>query len=120
MDRWFGQFTLFNAIVEARSDDVCRIRDNSRVEVVQEHPLSVEAIAAGVLSDQVVRLGQASRADRRPDHVTRLVRIRTEPHEKRGGRKGKTAGPSSTGELLLATNLQDVPAEIIGLIYQVR
>lgn len=120
MDRWFGQFTLFNAIVAAKSDYVCRIRDNTRAEVVEERTLTAEATAAGVLCDQVVRLGQSSRADRRPDHVTRLVTLRTEPHEKRGGRKGKTAGPSSQGELLLATNLLDVPPEIIGLIYQYR
>lgn len=120
MDRWFGQFTLFNAIVAARSDYVCRIRDNSRAEVVETRPLSPEAMTAGVLGDAVVKLGQSSPAERRPDHVTRLVRIRTQPHEKRGGRKGKTAGPASTGELLLATNLLDVPADIIGLIYQYR
>ena len=43
--------------------------------------------------------------------------IRIEPHEKRGGRKGKTTGPSNTGELFLATNLLDESAELIGLIY---
>lgn len=120
MDRWFGQFTLFNAIVEAGSDYVCRVRDNSRFEVVESRPLTAEATAAGVVSDAVVRLGVSSAAKLRPDHVTRLVVVKTTPHEKRGGRKGKTAGPSSDGELLLATNLLDVPAEMIGLIYQYR
>ena len=120
MDRWFGQFTLFNAIVNAKSDYVCRIRDNSRVELVESRPLTDEAIAAGVASDSIVRLGLSSAAARRPDHATRLVAVKAEPHEKRGGRKGKTAGPSSGGELLLATNLTDVPAEIIALIYRYR
>ncbi len=120
MDRWFGQFTLFNAIVQAQSDYVCRIRDNSRFEVVEERPLSPEAIEAGVLSNAIVRLGVASKPEIRPDHITRLVVVRCEPHQKRGGRKGKTAGPSSSGELLLATNLLEVPAEIIGRIYRYR
>ena len=120
MDRWFAQFTLLNAIVGAKSDYVCRVRDNSRFEVVEARVLADEAIAAGVASDSIVRLGVSSAAKLRPDHVTRLVVVKTEPHEKRGGRKGKTAGPSSDGELLLATNLLDVPAEIIGLIYQYR
>ena len=69
IDRWFGQFIWFNAIVAAQSDYVCRIRDNSRVEVVAERALPPEAIAAGVMPDQIVRLGQSSPADRRPDHV---------------------------------------------------
>lgn len=120
MDRWFGQFTLLNAIAKAGSDYVCRVRDNSRFEVVEVRPLTAEAIAAGVISDSIVKLGLSSAEGLRPDHLTRLVVIRTTPHEKRGGRKGKTAGPSSSGELLLATNLLDVPAEIIGLIYQYR
>ncbi len=120
MDRWFGQFTLFNAVATAGSDYVCRIRDNSRVAVQEARPLTDEAIAAGVIADSIVKLGLGSAPGLRPDHATRLVRVKTTPHEKRGGRKGKTAGPSSTGELLLATNLLDVPAEIIGLIYQYR
>ena len=120
MDRWFAQFTLLNAIVGAGSDYVCRVRDNSRFEVVEARALTDEAIAAAVSSDSIVRLGVFSAAKLRPDHVTRLVVVKAEPHEKRGGRKGKTAGPSSDGELLVATNLLDVPAEIIGLIYQYR
>ncbi|GAC1315153.1 MAG: IS4-like element ISRba5 family transposase [Acidimicrobiales bacterium] len=120
MDRWFGQFTLFNAIAAAGSDYVCRVRDNSRFEVLEPRPMTAEAIAAGVVSDSVVKLGRASATDLRPDHPTRLVVVRATPHEKRGGRKGKTAGPSCSGELLIATNLMDVPAEIIGLIYRYR
>ena len=113
IDRWFAQFILFNAIVEARSDYVCQIRDHTRAEVVEERALTAEATAAGVLSDAVVRLGQSSRADRRPDHVTRLVTIRTEPREKRGGRKGEDRRPIKHRRVaLLATNLLDVPPEI--------
>ena len=120
MDRWFGWFTLFIAIVAAKSDYVCRVRENTPTEVVEGRALTGEATAGGVLSDQIVKPGQSSRADGRPDHLIRLVTILTEPYEKRGGRKGKTAGPSSGGELLLATNLLDVPAAIIGLVYQYR
>ncbi len=120
MDRWFAQFPLFNAIVAAGSDDVCRLRDNTQPAFLESRPVTPEAAAAGVLSDQVVRLGQSSPPWRRPDHPIRLVRIRDEPHTKRGGRPGLAAGPSSAGELLLATNLLDVPAEVVGLIYRYR
>jgi Transposase DDE domain len=119
-DRWFAQFTLFNDIVAAGSSYVCRIRDNSNFAVDQERPLTEAARAAGVVRDGVVRLGMGSKPKDRPDHPVRLVVVATEPHAKRGGRKGKTAGPASTGELLIATNLLDVPAEVIALIYQHR
>jgi hypothetical protein len=120
MDRWFAEFRLFNDIADARSSYVCRIRDNSNFEVAEERPLSAAARQAGVLRDAVVRLGMGSKPAARPHHKVRLVVVAVKPHEKRGGRKGKTAGPASNGQLLLATNLLDVPAEIIALIYRHR
>jgi hypothetical protein len=120
LDRWFAQFTLFNAIAAAQSSYVCRLRDNSSFAVAQERPLSAEARAAGVVRDAVARLGLGSKPAARPDHPVRLVAVAVEPHAKRGGRKGKTAGPASKGLLLLATNLLDVPAEVIALIYRHR
>ena len=120
MDRWFAQFRLFNDIVDAQSSYVCRIRDNSNFEVVEERPLSDAARAAGVVQDAVVRLGMGSKPAVRPHHAVRLVVVAVQPHEKRGGRKGKTAGPPSSGRLLIATNLLDVPAEIIALLYRYR
>src|SRR6516164_6755066 len=120
MDRWFAEFRLFNDIADARSSYVCRIRDNSNFEVVDERPVSEAAQQAGVLRDAVVRLGMGSKPAARPHHKVRLVVVAVKPHEKRGGRKGKTAGPASNGQLLLATNLLDVPAEIIALIYRHR
>ena len=120
MDRWFAEFRLFNDIADAHSSYVCRIRDNSNFEVVEERPLSEAARQAGVLRDAVVRLGMGSKPAARPHHQVRLVVVAVQPHEKRGGRKGKTAGPASNGQLLIATNLLDVPAEIIALIYRHR
>ena len=121
MDRWYAQFTLWNDIVEKGSSYVCRIRDNSNLEdVVEERPVSASAAAAGVLSDVIVNLGANSKAHERPTHRVRVILIKTEPHTKRGGRKGGTAGPPSDGVLRIATNLLDVPAEIIADIYKHR
>src|SRR5262249_47170326 len=102
------------------SSYVCRVKDNSSFAVVEERPLSGAAHAAGVVQDAVVRLGISSKAKWRPNHLVRLVVVAVEPHVKRGGRKGKTAGPPSSGRLIIATNLRDVPAEIIALIYRYR
>jgi hypothetical protein len=119
-DRGYAQFALFNAIVAVDSSYVCRLRDNSNFEVVEERPLTAADRAAGVVRDVVVHLGMGSKPKDRPNHPVRLVVVKDEPHVKRGGRKGKTAGPSSTGFLLIATNLLEVPAEIIALMYRYR
>jgi Transposase DDE domain len=120
MDRWYAQFTLFNDIHRAASSYVCRLRDNTAPEVVQQRPLSDKALAAGVLSDQLVRLGQSKPPAARPDHPLRLVMVRIEPHEKRSHRKGNTGAGPSDGILRIATNLVDPPAEIIAVLYQHR
>jgi len=118
MDRWFGQFALWNDIVRAKSSYVCRIRDNSNLsDLVEERPLSHTAKQAGVMGDALVRLGHQ---DQRPDHPVRVVQVRTTPHKKTGGRKGGTAGPASDGIIRIATNLLDAPAEVIADIYRHR
>jgi hypothetical protein len=119
-DRWYAQFTLFNDIHRAGSSYVCRLRDNTVAEVIEERPLSAEALAADVLSDQVVRLGLSKKPDARPDHPLRLVMVRMTPHAKRSNRKGNTGAGPSDGVLRIATNLLDAPAEIIAVIYQHR
>jgi len=120
MDRWFGQFTLFNEIHAKASSYVCRVKENSAFEVQEERPLSGEAIKAGVVRDATVRMGFTCKPKARPDHPMRLIVIKAQPHEKRGGRRGKTAGPGNKGTIVIATNLLDVPAEIIALIYHHR
>jgi hypothetical protein len=119
-DRWFGQFKLFNDINAAGSSYVCRVKENSTFEVVEERLLSDDALRAGVVRDAVVRMGLSSKPGDRPDHPVRIVVIEAEPHAKRGGRRGKTAGPGNNGTIVIATNLLDVPAEIIALIYHHR
>jgi Transposase DDE domain len=120
LDRWFAQVTLFNDIGAAQSSYVCRLRDNSHVAVAEDQPLTDAARAAGVVQDARVQLGMGSKPKARPDHPVRLIVVTTTPPAKRGGRKGKTAGPSSTGRVLVATNMLDVPAEIVALSYRDR
>ena len=117
MDRWYAEFKLFNDIRAARSSYVCRIRDNSNLDAVEEErPLSDEARKAGVLRDVVVRMGKDSKPEAQPDHPIRVVMVRMTPHKKRG----KQAGSPSDGILRIATNLLDVPAEVIADIFRHR
>jgi hypothetical protein len=119
-DRWFGQFTLFNDIHAIDSSYVCRVKENSVFDVVEERLLSDEALKAGVIRDAVVTMGLSSKLADRPNHPIRIIVIEATPHAKRGGRRGKTAGPGNKGTIVIATNLLHVPAEIIALIYQHR
>jgi len=116
MDRGYAKFVLFNRIVNADSSYVCRLRDNSAYEVTEEKPLSDADREAGVLSDQIVSIGQTGKKEARPDHKIHLVCVRCSTHTGRG----ESRGPDSDGILRIATNLLDVPAEIIGLIYSWR
>jgi hypothetical protein len=115
-DRGYAKFALFNAIVAAKSSYVCRLRDNSNYDVLDSRALSNDDVEASVLSDAIVLLGETSKAETRPNHPLRLVVVKTTPHEKRGG----SSGPASNGLLLIATNLLDLPAWIIALLYRYR
>lgn len=124
MDRGYAKFRLFNKIVAAKSSYVCRIRDNSVWEEVEERPLSPAAIAERVTRDVIVTLGAHAKKTARPDHQMRLLTIQCQPHRRAGrsqryNRAGST-GPACDGVLRLATNLLDVPAEIIALLYHYR
>jgi hypothetical protein len=112
-DRGYEQFSLFNAIVAAGSSYVIRIRGDHHFQPQQSRELSEAARQAGVTSDAVGELGSPkSRRIEHPDHPLRVVRLVVEPHPNR---------PRGTAsELVLATNLLDVPAEIIALLYRYR
>lgn len=120
MDRGYAAFSLFNAIHDIGSSYVCRVRDNSVYEVVEQRPLSAADQEANVVSDLEVRLGKDRAAKDQPQHRVRLVMIACTPHEKRGRAGGGSSGPGSDGYLRLATNLLDVPAEVIAFLYRQR
>jgi hypothetical protein len=119
MDRGYAKFALFNRIVAKDSSYVCRLRDNSAPEVLEERPLTDTDRAAGILSDQVVRFANGKQ-DAQPDHAIRLVCIACSQHTTRSKYRGGSTGVDSDGILRIATNLLDVPADIISLIYEFR
>ena len=123
-DRGYACFGLFQAIVDIGSHFVCRIRDNSVYEVIEDRPLSTPAKAAGIVSDQIVRLGCDSKRDELKQPL-RVIRIACTPHRKRSGGTGGTGGTGRGGPeqgecLLIATNLMQTPAEVVGLIFRQR
>ena len=119
-DRGYAKFALWNEIVGCGSSYVCRARDNSVYDVLEERTLSDADREQGVLSDQVVRLGLTGVADARPNHPVRLVIVEAVPHMSRGKYRGGSSGPSTDGRIRLATNMLDVPAELISKLYRLR
>lgn len=127
MDRWYAQFTLWNDIKHAGSSYVCRVRDNSVYDVIENRALDQQAIDAGVISDQIVEIGLSKKPSERADHPTRLICVRCTPHHKRGKRRGPNhragygqTGPTSDDILRIVTDLLDVPAAVIAFLYEYR
>jgi hypothetical protein len=117
-DRGYACFRLFQAIIDIQSWFVCRIRDNSVYELVEDRPLSAEAQAAGVISDQIVWLGSDGKREELKQPL-RIIKIACTPHRKRSGHNGR-GGPEQGEFLLIATNLLDLPADVIAMIYRKR
>lgn len=119
-DRGYAKFELFNKVVAAGSSYVCRLRDNAVWQTIQthsEHPDLDQAKAGEILSDQTVEMGSNKS---RVDHPVRVIRVKCNPHTTRGKYGGGSSGVDSDGVLRIATNLLDVPAEIIALIFSQR
>lgn len=116
-DRGYEEFALFNATVSAGSSYVCRVRNDHRFTADETRELSPEAVASGVLEDVVGRMGSPkSKRIEHPDHAQRRIVVRFVEHPKRGGRRRQGA----TQDLVLVSNLLDVPAEVIVLLYRFR
>jgi hypothetical protein len=107
---------LLDQIVGKDSSYVVRTREDSVFEVRQERLLSQEALDAGIVRDAVVRLGQAD--DPEMNHAVRVVVVQVQPHPRRC--RTSPTGMRQSDVLVLVTNLLDLPAELVGLIYRYR
>lgn len=116
MDRGYAKFALFNAIHGLNSNYVCRIRDNSRYGPEEEREIDEAARQAGVVRDTIAIIGHDRTGKDKPNHKIRVIVIKTTPHECRG----KNRGHESDGYLRIATDMLDVPADVISLIYKYR
>jgi len=116
-DRGYGDYRLFQRIIDAGSSFVIRSRDNAVFEVIEERPLSQEALDQGIVRDAVVRLGGPKTRDYLRQLV-RIVEIECTPHRKSS--KTGRGGPQQGDTILLVTDEMDLPPEVISLIYRHR
>ena len=113
-DRGYERYGLFNAIVRAGSDYVIRGQIRA-MAVVQERPVSAAARAARVLRDELVQ-AQPQRPKRGVeyvDHPLRRIVI--------AGAQGRPRSDRPrSDEVILYTNMLDVPAEVLAAVYTLR
>jgi hypothetical protein len=119
-DGGYGDRELFDDIARIGSSYVTRMREDSVFAVVEERSLSPEARDANVVRDVIVRLGNAQDPDM--NHSVRFIELKVEPHPRRTRKiqKGSNKSTRYTDRLLIATNLVDLPAELVALIYSYR
>jgi len=117
-DRGYASLALFQQILDAGSSFVCRMKDNSVYECLEEYKLTPDAKAAGIVFDKKVRLGCNSKTRGQLSVPVRLIAIKCTPHKKRY--KIGRGGPEQAEMLLIATDLFDVEADVIALIFKHR
>ena len=108
-DRGYLDHDLYREIIEAKSSFIGRIKDNGQYSVAAQRPLSPEARAAGVVSDEIVeRLGTSHHKNVLKDHCVRLIKVQ----------RKNDRGEFETWWLL--TDRLDLAPELVALGYRYR
>ncbi len=117
VDRGYAKHRLLQQILNHHSSFVCRLHDNYVALEIESRAIPPEAQAAGVVGDRLVQLGCRPRRQDLAGPV-RVVEVKCQPHVKRlhTGR----GGPEQSESLAIATNLVDLPADVIALIFRYR
>jgi hypothetical protein len=115
LDRGYERYKLMQDIVDHHSDYLIRAQERPAV-VVESRPISPEAAAVGVLRDEIVVLGKSRSEVGAIRHTVRRIVIAGDNEPQQPGFKGR----ERRQEVVLLTNLIDVPAEILAAIYRLR
>jgi hypothetical protein len=124
LDAGYGQYSLFQDILNARSSFVCRLRDNATWKLLYEKELSPQDRKAGVQRDLVVQLGSKAKQDQIPTPV-RVIEVHhfdllSPRRPSRVSSKKTFRTKNSDYVFLIVTDLLELPAELIALIYRFR
>jgi len=128
LDRGYREYALFQAIIDAKSSFVARVQGNVVYTVSETRALSEAARAAGVESDEVVRLGGKKSGSALKQTVRLIhVHVKNPPAHGLKARLARVNGKvkcirtsKDEFDVWLATDLLDVPAEIIAQLYCFR
>jgi len=122
LDAGYGQYSLFEDIVKAKSSFVARLKDNAVWQSIEERTLTEDDRLAGVQKDIVARLGSPKYQDDLSSNV-RVIEIyhRGSPDRPRKSRvSSKNTFHTTDYTMLLVTDHMDLSAETIALIYRYR
>lgn len=113
MDRGYERYALLEDIVQAGSDYLVRVQQRP-MTILDPRPLSEADREAGVLSDELVQPGRSRNEVGAITHAVRRVTLAVPvPGRSRTDR-------AVSDELVLLTNLVDVPADVLAAIYKLR
>lgn len=123
LDAGYGEYKLFREIDETGSSFLVRLRKDAAWSTLQANELSDQDRAAGVIRDEVVRIGGPDRRKDCPRPI-RVIEIEYYPAQSssRSGISGKKTfrTPQTSRRILLASNRLDLPAESLALLYRYR
>jgi hypothetical protein len=114
MDRGYERYSLLEEIVQAGSDYLSRVQMRP-VKSTKAQPLSEAATQAGVISDELIELGRSRGEVGQITHPVRRLVIE-------GGvpQAPSREGKERSEQVVLLTNLVDVPAEVLAAMYRLR
>ena len=118
LDRGYAKYQLMQDIIDVGSSFLGRIKSHFHIETVESRSLDSAAQAAGVVRDEVVRLGKHSRYRKLQRPVRLIEVVCTERSSKSVQRQRQGKGKERT--MLLASNRLDLRAETLALLYRFR
>lgn len=124
LDRGYAEYKLMGEIIDAQSAFVIRLRDNAVYAILEEKPLTENDRKSGIQKDLIVTLGCDNKKEGCP-HPLRIIQVfhkgdKTEHRHSRVSSKKTFRTREVDYTFLLATNLLDLPAETIALLFKLR
>jgi len=124
LDAGYAEYKLLGDIINARSSFVIRLHDNAFSSILEEKPLTENDRKAGIQRDFLATLGCISTKDDCP-HPLRIIQVfhkgdETVRRSSRVSSKKTFRTKDVDYTFLLATNLLDLPAETIALLFTRR
>jgi hypothetical protein len=124
LDAGYADYSLFQEIIDIKSSFVVRLRDNAAWQIVQERELRQQDRNAGVQKDMIVHLGSAHHK-KKLNQAVRVIEIfhagdSTRPRRSKVTIKKGLRNKPVDYTFLLVTDLLDVDAEVIALLFRYR
>jgi len=119
LDRGYAKYELLQQIIDAESNFVCRINDNSVFEVIEEGQLDSDSLGGGIHRDMIVLLGCESTKGNIKQPV-RIIQLKTTEQTQHSALRLPYQGGEAPETMLICTDRMDLPADVVALIYKCR